>query len=150
MVTMFDTSGPGPMSRTSELELASRVLQAVSAVYLIFKSSRAPQIGELILTLQQVRGWLDEFEDGVRRGPARGSDLVPLSRTLAAALNALESMMKPPSPYTPGGGDSVSRHIKSAAALMRRADGYADINNHFLAGCCAADLQTISQFRSQS
>lgn len=133
-----------------ELELATRVLQGVSAIYLLLKASRNPQLEELRAAVVRVRGWMSEFDDSVFSGPADTRvQLLPVSLALGRAVGEIGRLSFPHAGTDlVQTTDATARHIARSAQLIARVQAARELRTEFISSCCAADVQHISESRN--
>lgn len=133
-----------------ELELATRVLQGVSAIYLLLKASRSPQLEELRAAALRVRGWMSELDDTVLSGPASTRmQMLPVSLALGRAVGEICRLSFPHAGTDlVQTTDATARHISHSAQLIERVQAARELRTEFISSCCAADVQHISESRN--
>lgn len=141
----------GHESSVLELELASRVLQGVSAIYLLLRASRCPRLEELQAALLRVRGWMGELDDRVFSAPESiRAEMLATTLALGHAVSEISQLL-----FSHAGTDLMgrtvvaSRYISHSAKLIERSRAAHELRKELMSACCAADVQRISESRSR-
>lgn len=140
---------------TELLASASRIVQAQSALFLLVRSSRAPDLDELQSTTAQVRTWveatLNQFHEltGISDCPA--ADRLG---ALVAALQDSQRVLERFVPFRSRQGTQVSAAaalaaISAAHECLQAVRPYsAELVTDLFSSCCAADVTHISRQRN--
>lgn len=150
-----DSHGADKRDASNLLDSASQILQAQSALFLLVRSSRSPDLDALHVTTMQVRGWVeamgDQFHDSVRSG---GIPQAGRYGSLVAALGESQRVLEQFVPFRARRGaqaPAVAAHAAIAAAHAHlgvlRPDSDSFLTD-ILATCCAADVTDIAQRRN--
>lgn len=134
-----------------ERELASRVLQGVSAIFLLFTASRCPQLDELNSAVCRVRAWMGELHDSVSSAddPCR-TQLLPVALALGRAVVEVRRLTFPSTGYDYAARSAMAaRCISQSAGLLERISAVRGADTAIPFTCCAADVQHISESRNR-
>ncbi|MCL2470181.1 MAG: hypothetical protein FWF25_00350 [Propionibacteriaceae bacterium] len=134
-----------------EAELASRVLQGLSAVFVLLMASRNPPIQEIDAALTRVGEWAGELSHTVASSPQGRSqrELIHVSTDLNRALGALQDLLYPGAPgHASDRVCAAGGLLQSAAAHMDQMRGISAIRTELASCGCAAHTQNLSQTRN--
>lgn len=134
-----------------EGELASRVLQGVSAIFLLLTASRCPQLDELQSAVGRVTAWMGELDDSVSsaREPHR-TRMMPVALALGRAVGEVRQLAFPNDGYDHAArSESTARSISHSATLLELTAAATEPGISVPFTCCAADAQHISESRNR-
>lgn len=133
-------------------ELAGRILQAISAVYLIVSASSAPGMDELVRAVDRIDDWLielrDELSSTMRADSAGAASHGFVYRALAAASRSVRDLLLPSAMVRSDQAHvSAGRAIAVAASHLSATRVGKAVRQDFLTSSCAADLHRIVESR---
>jgi len=151
--TLIPPHGPASLLEIEPAgELTGRILQAISAVYLIVTASSAPDLNELVRAVDRIDAWLVELRDEIssieRADAADAASYGSSCSALTAASRGVRDLLLSSAKVQRDRADATAgRAIALAAARLSATRVGKAVRQDFLISSCAADLHRIAESR---
>jgi hypothetical protein len=109
-------------------------------------------VHEIDAALERIADWQGELHEAVNSGDRElRLQLIPISTALGSLLGELRSILRSSSQEGAAPKfQSAARRLRDATAAVDRLSATRQLRFDFSAGCCAADIQHLSETRSHA
>jgi hypothetical protein len=143
--TEYESSG-----LQEEFDLARRIIQGHSAVYLLAQVAHRTQVEDLELTLDQIGTWITEFESAVQmkaKGNSLATRLLSAIPDVRTAQVGLERLIRLPS--TVGASAHILALVEKTYNKLGRIFAHTPLASAFFANGCACEVENLAEARSK-
>lgn len=136
-----------------EFDLARRIIQGLSATYLLAEVGQRGQVDELEHSLERIATWISEFENAVH-SKAKSNNLAKRMLSLVPDLALAQSELKRSFGLPATANKSVPRapkslaHVRRAHQRLKGIFAFTPFESVFLANGCANEIDHLTSARS--